>query len=141
MYAYEIRNLKWISVTDWSELPQTYSLHRNKFYVCESDVDSFVDNVFKDVSRRLNMSYSELKPILETENSAFYSTKDRLFRECEAIPKNHARLLELENLLQIPDITPKSNVEKILNDFSTLTDIEKLEVLQRLGLVNITVSF
>lgn len=141
MYAYEIRNLKWISVTDWSELPQTYSLPRNKFYVSESDVNSFVDNVFKDVSRRLNMSYSELKPILESENSAFYSTKDRLFRECEAIPKTLARLLELEKLLQIPDVTTKSNVEKILNDFSTLTDIEKLEVLQRLGLVNITVSF
>ena len=154
MDANEVKNLKWISVTDWSDLPKTRFDRYGIAHVGEADVDSFVENVFKEVSRRLNIPYSELEPILKEENSAFYSTKSRLFGKYESffsklfgisvdIEEFFECLDKLEKVLRIPDVTDinKSDVDRILNDFSALADREKLEVLQRLGTVSVKVIF
>ena len=63
MSACNVKKVKWIPVTDWNELTQTYSTFSG-VYVGENDVDNFVENVFRDVSRQLNMNYSELEKIL-----------------------------------------------------------------------------
>lgn len=147
MYANEVKNLKWVPVSDWSELTMTNFNSWDTAFVGKSDVESFVENAFKDVARRLNIPYTELEPILKEENSAFYSTKDRLFKQFSGVSKTHSRLLELEKMLRIPDVTTvpdnadQSKVDKFLTDFSALTDREKLEVLQRLGTVSVKVEF
>lgn len=147
MHANEVRNLKWVPVSDWSELTRTSFNTFEDAFVGKSDVESFVENVFKDVARKLNIPYSELEPILKEENSAFYSTKDRLFRQSNFISKNCSCLVELERMLRIPDVTNvlhnvnQSTVDKVLTDFSALTDREKLEVLQRLGTVTVKIEF
>ena len=115
--------------------------------VGKSDVENFVENVFKDLARKLNIPYTELEPILIEENSAFYSTKDRLFKKYKGLSKTNLRLLELEKMLKIPEVTTvpdnvsQSNVDKILTDFFALSDIEKIEVLQRIGTVSVKVEF
>lgn len=147
MYANEVKNLKWVPVADWSELTMTNFNIWDDAFVGKSDVESFVENVFKDVARKLNIPYTELEPILKEENSAFYSTKDRLFKQFGGVSKTHSRLLELEKMLRIPDVTTvpdnadQSKVDKFLTDFSALSDREKLEVLQRLGTVSVKVEF
>lgn len=147
MYANDVKNLKWVPVSDWSELTMTNINSWGTAFVGNSDVESFVQNVFKDVARRLNILYTELEPILKEENSAFYSTKNRLFMQFGGVSKTHDRLLELEKMLRIPDVTTvpenvdQSKVDKFLTDFSALTDREKLEVLQRLGTVSVKVEF
>lgn len=148
MHANEVRNLKWVPVTDWSELTMTYYDTRDDvFFVGKLDVESFVENIFKDIARKLNISYAELKPVLQEENSAFYSTNYRLFKEFYGVSNTFPHLLELEKMLRIPDVTTapdnitQSNVEKFLTDFSALSDIEKLEVLKRLGTVSVKVEF
>lgn len=147
MYANEVKNLKWVPVADWSELPMTNFNIWEHAFVGKSDVESFVENVFKDVARKLNIPYTELEPILKEENSAFYSTKDRLFKQFGGVSKTHPRLCELEKMLRIPDVTTvpdnadQSKVDKFLTDFSALSDREKLEVLQRLGTVSVKVEF
>ena len=147
MYANEVKNLKWVSVSDWSELTMTHFNTWGTAFVGKSDVESFVENVFKDVARKLNIPYTELEPILREENSAFYSTKDRLFKNYNGVSKTHSRLVELEKMLRIPDVTTvpdnvsQSNVDKFLTDFSALSDREKLEILQRLGTVSVKVEF
>lgn len=147
MYANEVKNLKWVSVLDWSELTMTHFNRWDKAFVGQTDVDSFVENVFKDVARKLNIPYTELEPILNEENSAFYSTKERLFKKYSGVSKDYLRLLELEKMLRIPDVTSvpdsttQSNVEKFLADFSALNDREKLEILQRLETVSVKVEF
>lgn len=147
MYANEVKNLKWVPVADWSELTMTNFNIWDDASVGKSDVESFIENVFRDVARKLNIPYTELKPILKEENSAFYSTKDRLFNQFSGVPKAHSRLLQLEKMLRIPDVTTvpdnadQSKVDKFLTDFSALSDREKLEVLQRLGTVSVKVEF
>lgn len=147
MDANEVKNLKWMLVTDWSKLSKTYRGFLGDLYVGESDVDCFVENVFKDVARRLNIAYSELEPILKEENSAFYSEKARLFGRYTSVTGYHMGLLKLEGMLRIPDVLAffedisKSSVDKVLYFFSALTDMEKLEVLQRLGQVSVKVEF
>lgn len=147
MYANEVKNLNLVPVLDWSELSMTHFNQRSEAFVGQADVDSFVENVFKEVARKLNIPYTELEPILKEENSAFYSTKGRVFKQYSGVSKVHLRLLELEKMLKIPDvtsvpdITTQSNVEKFLADFSALNDREKLEILQRLGTVSVKVEF
>lgn len=147
MYANEVKNLKWVSVSDWSELTMTEFGGWNKEFVGKSDVESFVENVFKDVARKLNIPYTELEPIFKEENSAFYATKDRLFKHFKGVLRVHPSLIKLEKMLKIPDVTTipdninQSNVDKLLTDFSALNDREKLEVLQRLGTVSVKVEF
>ena len=106
----------------------------------------FVENVFRNIARKLNISYADLESILREENSAFYSTMYRLFKNYyNGVSKNDSQLVEVEKLLRIPDVTSvsahiKSNVDKMMNDFSILTDTEKLELLQRLGIISITIK-
>lgn len=147
MYANEAKNFKWVHVPDWGELTRTHFNSCGAAYVGESDVESFVENVFRGVARRLNIPYTELEPILKEENSAFYSTKKRIFEQFSGVSTTHPRLLELKKLLRIPDVTTvpdnadQSKVDKFLTDFSALTDGEKLKVLQRLGIVSVKVEF
>lgn len=148
MYANEVKNLKWIPVLDWQELTMTsFNVWDDAAYVGNSDVESFVETIFKDIARKLNIPYAELEPILKEENSAFYSTKDRLFKKFNGISKTYPCLIELEKMLRIPDVTTvpynatSSTVDKFLKDFSALSDREKLEVLQHLGTVSVKVEF
>lgn len=148
MHANEIRKLNWVSVTDWSELSKTrVVISKDGNNVSNEDIDSFVENIFRSIARRLNMTYSELEPILKEENSAFYSTKARVFGRFGGVPANDACLLELQKILRIPDVTSipkdinKSDVDKILDSFSALTDMEKLEVLQRLGTISVKIEY
>lgn len=143
MQVNEVKKLNWISVSDWSELSRTYIDFYGDAYVGERDVEFFVENLFRVIARRLNISYSELIPILREENSAFYSEKVRLFGIFDGVFKDSDCLLELQRLLRIPDVMDvnKSDVDKILDSFSALTDMEKLEVLQRLGAVSVKVEY
>lgn len=135
----KVRNLKWVPVADWSELPKTWLGKDGKYYVCEYDVDSFVDNIFRDVARKLDISYEKVDSIFREENQSFEETKERLFSTCCYAGENAESLKSLKKMLRVPEVE-QNNVEKILNDFLILTDIEKLEVLQRLGLTCIKIE-
>lgn len=148
MTVNDVRKMEWGIVSDWSELTTTNFNSWNDAFVGEADVDCFVENIFKDVARKLDIAYAELEPIIKEENASFYHTKRRLFQRIEYVPKLHNRLLELEKMLRIPEIAEKHTkmickptVEQVLQDFSKLNDLEKLEVLEHLKLVSIKVKF
>ena len=147
MQANEVKKLKWVPVSDWSELTMTdYTCFGETVFVGKSDVEGFVENIFRDVARKLNIPYAELEPILKEENAAFYSTMNRIYHQFYGVAKAHPALIELEKLLRIPDVTTvpehtgNSIVDKFLIAFSALSDREKLEILQRLGKVSIKVE-
>ena len=146
----DVRNLEWVEVKDWSGVLGTSSCG----HIRESDIDNFVDNIFKDISRKLNISCEKLEPLLKKENSAFYSAKKTLFNtfkygdilgEIDFIYDNR-ELLKLEKMLRVPNTLtiPKNmicnNVETVLDSFNSLSEIEKLEVLERLGVVSINIK-
>ena len=146
MNVNDVRNLEWVGVKDWSGLLGTASYG----YIREIDIDNFVDNIFKDVSRKLNISYEEMEPLLKKENSAFFSAKSTLFKPDNVLGElnfyDNSALLKLEKMLRVPNTLaiPKNmicnNVEGVLASFNSLSDIEKLEVLERLGVVSINIK-
>lgn len=128
MHATDVKNLNWISVTDWGNLQMT-SLTFDGYKVGKKDIKNFAESVFRDVARKLNITYKELYPIFKEEKQSFYSACQKLFGQHLAFDKNDDNLIKLQSMLMIPDATNISSVEKILADFATLTDTEKLEVL------------
>ena len=149
MKAKDVMNLPWKNVTDWSELPASDEdlwLSRKYHYVCSTDVSVFVENVFMDIARKLGIPYEELQPILASENKAFYTLKERLFKVHTGYLKSSARLIELENTLKVPDISnietavTQDNVSICLKLFGELSDIEKTVFLQKIGKIHIKVE-
>lgn len=137
MEAKDVRNLPWVQV-DWCDLPATnHSFFED--YVCWRDVDSFVENVFKNVARELNIPFKELDPILKEENSAFFSLMDHLFLFNQDFFPTDSRLLHLEDLLMIPDTTV-NNLTTCLQLFEKLSEQEKLAFLQKIGKIKLTVE-
>jgi len=141
MKASDVKKFGWMEVEDWSKLKATVPTIDDGLYVGEMDIDEFVENVFKESARQLNIPYEELRPILEEKNRAFYEEKERIFETYTAFAKSHVLLYPLKSLLKVPDISSiptemlKSKVEKLLDDFASLSDGEKMEVMQRLGVV------
>jgi len=132
MNANEIRNLNWVTVSDWSDLTMTAPGFDGPL-VGESDVNNFVENTFREVARKLRLPYEEVAPILKEENSSFYALKENFFMRQAFTSKRNEVFLEVQKMLKIPDVPKiiyKSNVERILADFSALTDDEKLEVFE-----------
>lgn len=134
MEAKEVLNMPWTNVKDWSILSASKE-KRNNYFVLEEDVDVFVENLFREVARKLHVSYDELLPILKKENGAFYKLKTSLFWGYEVgYTKNHTQLKELENLLRIPDVSKLDyiNSENIMNCLSmyfNLTESERAAFL------------
>lgn len=149
MKAKDVLNLPWKKVTDWSELTSSYKIiakYNLEYYVSSTDVDVFVENVFRDIARKLDIPYKELKPILMAENKAFYTLKKRLFKIYKGCGGASPNLIGLQKTLRIPDISnietavTKDNVSSCLKLFEELSDIEKAVFLQKIGKINIKIE-
>ena len=143
MDAKDVKKLPWKKLTDWTELPATSATNHEGNFVNEMDMNIFLENVYRDISRQLNISYERLLPILKEENEAFYNLKCCLFDEYGiAYRKDDVQLLELKNTLRVPDISsiPKYKVSICLKMFEDLSDMEKIEFLQKIGKINVKIE-
>ncbi len=141
MEAKDVLELPWKKLKDWSDLSASYKDRWGVFYVCETDVDVFVENVYRDISRQLKISYTQLEPVLQKENEAFGTLKRRLFKNDNVYGKEAARLLSLEKILRVPDIVAKNKVTTCFRLFEELSDIEKVAFLEKIGKVNVQISY
>ncbi len=132
------KRFKWVTFSNWGDIQQTFCDHvACEFLVCEKDVDNYVKRVFKLVSYNLNIRYDELIPILEEENKEFIKSKSDFFSTFKGIKKSLLYTTGFSRMLKIPYIETKlyasnSNTERLLLDFSELTNDEQQEVLKRL---------
>lgn len=146
MEAKDVMSLPWKPVTDWSDLSASSTNKKGRYCIGQADVDIFVENIYRDICRKLNISYDELVPILVSENRPFYSLKDRLFLGFVIFDRKHPSLIKLQNTLRVPDIsnlkdTVSSNkVCMCLNLFEELSNIEKLTFLQKIGKINVKIE-
>ena len=148
MEAKDVLQLPWKNVADWSKLTATFKGIR--FAISEDDLDTFVDFIFSDISRKLQIPYDQLYPILEEQNRRFYSLKADLFKDYNYYKTNgindeqsHAKLMNLQKALIIPDtdfITGNKvdRCEMLFNEFS---DAEKLDFLSRIGKINVKIEY
>ncbi len=140
MDAKDVRKLPWTKLTDWTELPATYTADG---FVGETDIDVFLENVYRDISRKLNISYELLLPILKEENEAFYNLKEQLFkRSYFSYGKENVDLLYLQDTLRVPDISSihKDKVSICFEMFEDFSDMEKIEFLQKIGKINVKIE-
>ena len=146
MGAKDVLNLPWKKVTDFGDLSTTHEDRRGYLYVCETDVDTFIENIYRDISRKLNISYENLCPILKAENNAFYKLKEHLFSKYDGYARKSTRILELLDTLRVPDISnveisvAANHVSICLKMFESLTDMEKTLFLQKIGKIDIKVE-
>ncbi len=147
MEAKDVMSLPWKQVTDWSELSASIENWIGDRFVGETDVNVFVENVYRDIARKLNIPYVQLKPILNAENAPFYSLKNRLFNDCNGYGKKNSNLIELENILRIPDISKvdndadTDNVSACLKMFEELSNAEKILFLEKIGKINVKIEY
>lgn len=145
MDAKQIRQLDWCNFTNWHNIPETHRGKNSQLYTSKKDLENFVENIFRDIARQLNIEYSKIEQILKEENAPFYNMLDEVYKKYSGLRSWSEELETLENMLRIPDVSSvpkkKCNVEKILKDFSTLTEVEKVEVLQRLKLISVQIRY
>ena len=147
MEVKDVMDLPWKHVTNWSELCASHEGRRGGYFVCVKDVDVFVTNLYRDIARKLNIPYEQLKEVLEVENEAFYSLKKQLFNANTGYGKYHDCLITLQRTLRVPDT---SNIEDyvIMDKVSTcskifheLSDVEKIAFLQKIGKINVKIEY
>lgn len=91
----------WIEL-DWSELRGTYLDPKSKKrYVKEKDIDRFLEELYGAISRQLQVSYKELKRMIENENQSFFKRKDKMFSGF-TYDEDAEELKELERMLRVP---------------------------------------
>lgn len=134
MKANDLLKLPWVKITDWSELcPTYYNEEHNNYLLRSSDFDNFLENIYHAISQKSTIPYKKVKSIIKRENKAFYRTKSKLFLSCH-FGRNHQKILELENLFRIPDITQVEIPEderliQCLKLFVSLSDDAKSQFL------------
>ena len=95
MQAKEIRNLKWVPVTDWNSISGVGNLRIRVDYI-----ESHVEIIFRKIAKELEIPYKKLEIILKEMNFDFY---DRLYNYSESVPLQE--FYEIKKLLRIPDIS------------------------------------
>ena len=146
MQASDVKKFGWVGVEDWSSLTESVPTIDDGLYVGYMDIEDFVENLFREIANQLNIPYKELKPVLVEKNAEFYKERTRMFGIYDGFDKSHVLLYSLKSMLRIPDISSipaemrKSNVERIVDDFANLSDDEKKEVMQQLGVVPIQIK-
>lgn len=146
MEVKDVLQLPWKKVTDWSELIATFK--GRHFAISEDELDTFVDFIFSDISRKLQIPYDQLYPILKEENRRFYSLKEDLFFEDYMKhngiedERSYLKLIKLQNALIVPDTDFIGNkVQRCERLFIELSDAEKLEFLNKIGKINIKIEY
>ncbi len=146
MEVKDVMNLPWRKVTDWSDLSASAELFSGKFYVCKTDVNVFVERLYRNVARQLSIPYGNLLPILIAENGPFYTLKDLIFSDDHAYSKDDSKLIDLESTLRIPDTSKfnnnvaTDNVSACLKMFEGLSDVEKILFLEKIGRISVKIE-
>ena len=141
MRAKDVYSLPWKHITDWSNLTASTESPTGKYMVGIIDINIFVENIYRDISCKLNIPYIKLKPILIFKNIAFYRLKRTTFRDDYIYGFNDARLILLKRTLMIPDtrkISKKVTYNKLANCielYNQLSDEEKKEFLRKTGIL------
>lgn len=137
MRAEEVRNLNWVKVENWGDITQTEYGRFNKRFIGKEDIDCFVENIFREIARKLDIPSKELLPILKEENQPFYKIKKNIFSKYSGILSKEKEFIELKSLLRIPDISlfdkQKPTVDTVLEDFSKLSYEDKEKVVDTLN--------
>ena len=78
MKATDVLNLPWKKVDNWSDLSASCLGKSGKdyfYYVSELDFDLFIENLIRDISRKLEVPYEDLQDIIKKTKFCFLFIK------------------------------------------------------------------
>ena len=135
----ELLKLPWFQLKDWSNLTATgYDESEGSYYVEKKDMDYFIENLYRNMARRIEMPYEDFKEIMEGQNSAFYKLKHRMFGWRSAwarYGRENKELLALESLFMVPDISQiveKNKADTCLQLFRELSALDQNKLLKKM---------
>lgn len=131
MEAKDALSLRWITA-DWSSFT-VYPSAFDDYVAYTRDIRIFIDTVYHDVSRELKIPYEELYPILEKENEAVC----QILKDTRYLYPHNMDLFK--QLFKVPSME-FNQVEACLNLFEKLSDVEKVEFLQKIGKISVQVE-
>lgn len=134
----EIRSQFIWDKVDWSPLIGTYANPFGSFEVTENDINVFVENLYRDVARRLDFPFLEIRTFLEEENAPFYELKKRVFNKFHSYDKKDNRLQALQKTLRLPVIPVTDNVLMLFNN---LSESDKMKFLEKIGKINVKIEY
>lgn len=135
MEAKDVLSLPWTKI-DWQDLHSCNGFLGE--YVEVSHIHTFVESVYHEVSRKLNIPYKELYPILKSENEPFYRSL-RNWEDDEALYCEEGTFPHLKEIFRVPNV----NFDKVttcVELFEKLSDVEKVQFLQKIGKISVTVQ-
>ncbi|MBQ9012588.1 MAG: hypothetical protein IJ094_03340 [Bacilli bacterium] len=138
----DLKNLKWGSA-NWTNCPcdSSYTVP----FVKANDIELFLSYTFREIARKASLPYDEnLIKFLKEENSEFYAYFCH-YTHPYYIPIPRSEYDALKNLLIIPKIDKNytaapNKVQRIINEFESLSDIDKLKVLEYLKLKEVIIK-
>ena len=143
MNAQEIRNLKWVKLEETEEYKDWKSLPRREWggetYLRNDLIELYLDDVYKQISRKLNISFNELSKLIKEENTTFYTLKKEIFTRSN-IKDNDNSWKAIKSYLMIPDVnsvpmipkTDKLDLRKIMEYASLLSYEERKQLAESL---------
>ncbi len=143
----KLKTLTWVPLDDWDNCYPTYYYgNKGKLYFSQSDIMTFVYSIIREVSFKLDMSFQVVEDIFNQKNELFRHYMEEYFKICKCLNEKEEEFKNLTSSFMVPNLQEiigedtGSNVKKIINIFSTLTDFEKAEVLKELGMYTIIVQ-
>lgn len=145
MKAEDIRNLNWVKLEDteeykdWKNLPKRQIV--GMLHIHSGMLEIYLEEVYRQIARKLDISFFELSKIIKEENSAFYTLEKEIFRGKSIIEVQDESWKFLKSFLMIPDVNsvpmiPKSDNEiglkELIQYVSVLPNEEKKELAQSL---------
>ena len=133
----EVRNLNWVKVENWKDITMSNYGDDNKMYIGKEDINSFVESIFRDISRKLDISSEKLIPLLKEENESFYKIMEKFYSKYTGLGMGSTEFKELKTLLRIPDISfidkGEGITDIILEKCSKLSDEDKEKIVDALN--------
>ena len=136
MEAKMLRSLPWVKVENWEDLPISKGIFFK--WIAQKDVDCFVQNIFRDIARKLQLPYEKVINLLKEENTPFYEMEKEIFEAYKYVEEDSHQLRNLQKLLRVPDVNyfegTRSNIlGQCLEMFNSLSNVDKVQFLAQVG--------
>lgn len=130
-----IRQAEWVICTTWNQMRSS----KDDETYTETDVDNFVEILFRECAENLGVKYNDIKDVLYGRNIEFFETKARFFNEYDLLEPEDDIWKEFKKLLTIPKYIANSAnpVARFFENFEQLNLEDRITVLQQLNSTNI----
>lgn len=124
----------WESCSSFENMRGTYDEEFEEYSYAESDIDNFVEIVFRQVAEELKVKFSDVSDILYGRNRDFLEKKAKYFENNEVLCESEDEYSVLMYSLKIPSVSNLrcSPVDRFIKEFRELKTEEKAEVLTRI---------